>query len=66
MATRRKKSPAVKFLWVIAILTMLFIAGAFGYRFFEKELMRFLKALPARRGRPSRRHGRGLANQRAI
>jgi len=42
MATRRKKSPAVKFLWVIAILTMLFIAGAFAYRFFEKELMRWV------------------------
>ena len=42
MATRRKKSPAVKFLWVIAVLTMLFIAGAFSYRFFEKELMRWV------------------------
>jgi len=42
MATRRKKSPAVKFLWVIAVLTMLFIAGAFAYRFFEKELMRWV------------------------
>jgi len=42
MATRRKKSPAVKFLWVIAVLTMLFIAGALAYRFFEKELMRWV------------------------
>ena len=41
MATRRKKSPAIIFLWIIAILTMLFIAGALAYRMFEKQLMRW-------------------------
>ena len=36
-----KVHPAVKFLWVIAGLTVLFIAGAVAYRLFEKELMRW-------------------------
>lgn len=40
MAARRS-SPAVKFLWAIAILTLLFIAAAIGYRLFEKQLMRW-------------------------
>jgi hypothetical protein len=39
---KTRKHPAVKFLWVIAILTMLFIAGAIGYRMFEKALMRWV------------------------
>src|SRR5580765_4988747 len=39
---KKKSHPAVKFLWVIAALTMLFIAGAIGYRLFEKELMRWV------------------------
>src|SRR3954454_21793589 len=39
---KKKSPPAVKFLWAIAILTMLFIAGAIGYRLFEKELMRWV------------------------
>lgn len=39
---KKKSHPAVKFLWVIAVLTMLFIAGALGYRMFEKELMRWV------------------------
>ncbi len=38
---KRKKTPAVKFLWIIFWLTMLFIAGAIGYRLFEKQLMRW-------------------------
>jgi hypothetical protein len=38
---RRKSSPAVKFLWVIAALIMVFIAGAIAYRTFEKQLMRW-------------------------
>src|SRR4051812_31836438 len=42
MASRRKKSPAVIFLWIVAILTMLFIAGAIGYRLFERQLMRWV------------------------
>jgi Protein of unknown function (DUF3089) len=40
MATRRS-SPAVKFLWAVAILTLLFIAAAIGFRLFEKQLMRW-------------------------
>jgi hypothetical protein len=39
---KRKKSPAVKFLWIIFWLTMLFIAGAVAYRLFEKQLMRWV------------------------
>ena len=38
---KKRSSCAVRFLWVIAILTMLFIAGAVGYRIFEKQLMRW-------------------------
>jgi hypothetical protein len=39
--TKRRSHPAVKFLWVMAGLTVLFIAGALAYRLFEKELMRW-------------------------
>jgi hypothetical protein len=38
---KRKTSPAGCFLRIVAVLTMLFIAGAFGYRLFEKQLMRW-------------------------
>jgi len=38
---RKKSHPAVRFLWVIAGLTLLFIAGAFAYRIFEEQLMRW-------------------------
>ena len=38
---KRKRSPAVRFLWIVFWLTMLFIAGAIGYRLFEKQLMRW-------------------------
>ena len=31
---------ANRFLWIVAILTMLVIAGAFAYRVFERQLMR--------------------------
>jgi hypothetical protein len=38
---KKRSHPAVKFLWVIAGLTVLFIAGAVAYRLFEKDLMRW-------------------------
>ncbi len=38
---RRKKSPAGCFLWIVAALIVLTILGAFAYRIFEKELMRW-------------------------
>ena len=38
---KKRSHPAVRFLWVIAGLTLLFIAGAFAYRIFEKDLMRW-------------------------
>ena len=38
---RKKSHPAVRFLWVIAGLTVLVIIGAGLYRYFEKELMRW-------------------------
>ncbi|MGQ0559862.1 MAG: DUF3089 domain-containing protein [Sphingosinicella sp.] len=41
MAERRRSSPAVRFLWIIAGLTLLIAAGAFAYRVFEKELLRW-------------------------
>ena len=40
MATKRR-SPAGCFLKIVAALILLFIAGAFAYRIFEKELMRW-------------------------
>ncbi|MEA3045834.1 MAG: hypothetical protein QOJ53_166 [Sphingomonadales bacterium] len=39
---KRRKSPAVRFLWVVFWLTLLFIAGALAYRIFEKQLMRWV------------------------
>ena len=38
---RRRKSPAGCFLWIVAALIVLTILGAFAYRIFEKELMRW-------------------------
>ncbi|HYN46471.1 MAG TPA: DUF3089 domain-containing protein [Allosphingosinicella sp.] len=38
---RKRTSPAGCFLRIVAILIVLFIAGAIGYRLFEKELMRW-------------------------
>jgi hypothetical protein len=38
---KKKSHPAVKFLWIIAILTILFLVGAGLYRYFEKELLRW-------------------------
>lgn len=40
--TKRKSHPAVRFLWIVAILTLLFVAGALAYRIFEKQLMRWV------------------------
>src|SRR3954470_10677479 len=39
---KKRTHPAVRFLWVIAILIMLFLAAAIGYRVFEKQLMRWV------------------------
>jgi hypothetical protein len=38
---RKRSSPAVRFLWIIAGLTLLFVAGAVAYRLFETDLMRW-------------------------
>jgi len=38
---RKRSHPAVRFLWVIAGLTVLFIVGAGLYRYFERELLRW-------------------------
>ena len=38
---KKRSHPAVKFLWVVAGLTVLFLAGAIAYRLFEKDLMRW-------------------------
>ncbi|WP_284734433.1 DUF3089 domain-containing protein [Sphingosinicella terrae] len=38
---RKKSHPAVRFLWIVAGLTVLFIAGAIAYRIFEEDLMRW-------------------------
>ena len=38
---KKRTHPAVKFLWVIATLTILFVVGAGLYRYFERDLMRW-------------------------
>jgi len=38
---RKRSHPAVRFLWVVAGLTVLFVLGAIAYRVFEDELMRW-------------------------
>ena len=38
---RKRSHPAVRFLWVVAGLTVLVIIAAFAYRIFERELMRW-------------------------
>ena len=38
---RKRSSPAQRFLWVIAGLTVLFILAALAYRLFEQDLMRW-------------------------
>lgn len=38
---KRRSHPAVRFLWVVAVLTVLVVAGAGAYRYFEKDLMRW-------------------------
>jgi len=37
---RKKSHPAVRFLWIVAGLTVLVVAGALAYRIFEADLMR--------------------------
>ncbi len=39
---KRRSHPAVRFLWIVAGLTMLVVAGAIAYRLFEKDLMRWV------------------------
>jgi hypothetical protein len=38
---RKKSHPAVRFLWIVAGLTVLFVAGGIAYRLFEQDLMRW-------------------------
>ncbi|WP_129792682.1 DUF3089 domain-containing protein [Sphingosinicella sp. CPCC 101087] len=38
---RKRSHPAVRFLWIVAGLTVLFVAGAIAYRLFEQDLMRW-------------------------
>jgi hypothetical protein len=37
---RKRSHPAVRFLWIVAGLTVIFIAAAIAYRVFEQDLMR--------------------------
>ena len=39
--SKSRSSCAVRFLWIVLILTLLVVAGAFAYRIFEKDLMRW-------------------------
>ena len=39
---RKRSHPAVRFLWIVAGLTVLVIAGAVAYRIFEQDLMRWV------------------------
>jgi hypothetical protein len=42
MAKKKRSHPAVRFLWIVAGLTVLVIAGAVAYRIFEQDLMRWV------------------------
>jgi hypothetical protein len=39
---KKRRSPATRFLWIVAIITMIFIAGAIFYRIFEARLIRWV------------------------
>ncbi len=39
---KKRRSPATKFLWFVAIVTMLFIAGAILYRTFQAQLLKWV------------------------
>jgi hypothetical protein len=39
---KRKRSPATKFLWIVAIITLLFITGAILYRIFQAQLIKWV------------------------
>lgn len=39
---KRRRSPATKFLWFVAIVTMIFIAGAILYRTFQAQLLKWV------------------------
>lgn len=39
---KKRSHPAVRFLWIVAGLTVLVIAGAVAYRIFEQDLMRWV------------------------
>jgi hypothetical protein len=39
---KARRSPATRFLWVVAIITMLFIAGAILFRTFQAQLMKWV------------------------
>lgn len=38
---KKRRSPATRFLWVVAIITMIFIAGAILYRVFQAQLIKW-------------------------
>jgi hypothetical protein len=38
---KKRRSPATRFLWIVAIITMLFISGAILYRVFEAQLIKW-------------------------
>jgi hypothetical protein len=42
MAKNKRSHPAVRFLWIMAGLTVMVIAGAIAYRIFEQDLMRWV------------------------
>jgi hypothetical protein len=39
---KKRRSPATKFLWIVAILIMIFISGALLYRIFEAQLTKWV------------------------
>lgn len=38
---KKRRSPATRFLWIVAIITMLFISGALLYRVFQAQLLKW-------------------------
>jgi hypothetical protein len=39
---KKRRSPATRFLWIVAIITLIFIAGAILYRVFQAQLLKWV------------------------
>jgi hypothetical protein len=59
---KKRRSPATKFLWVVAIITLLFISGAILYRIFQAQLIKWALVPSAEFVEPPPRSDRAYAD----